>query len=130
VEGLTTPAGIRGVYSNLNEVAFDVAGCAPASFATVLRVVRVDAVVEVTRQDDVIELHMPVDRGNVVASRDLHTFDLAVTGREGLEINTPVGRLESEPAGVGRIFRLTLQERYRRAHFFYYSDGRLRVLAP
>jgi hypothetical protein len=59
-----------------------------------------------------------------------HQVILARDGREGLEINTPVGRLESEPAGVGRIFRLTLQERYRRARFFYYSDGRLRVLVP
>jgi hypothetical protein len=127
---LTTPAAIRGVYSNLNEVAFEVSGCAPASFATVLRVVRVDAVVDVDRRDDLIEMRVPVDSGNLVASRDLHTFDVPMTGRDRVVIDTPVGRLESEVDGEGRIFRLAVDERYRHAHFFYYSDGRLRALRP
>jgi hypothetical protein len=127
---LTTPAAIRGVYSNLNEVAFNVLGCAPASFATVLRVVRVDAVVDVDRRGDLIAMRVLVDQGNFVASRDLHTFDLPVTSRDHVVIDTPVGRLESESEGEGRIFRLTVDERYRHAHFFYYSDGRLRALRP
>jgi hypothetical protein len=127
---LTTPAAIRGVYSNLNEVAFTVAGCAPASFATVLRVVGVDAVVDVNRRDDLIEMRTLVDRGNFVASRDLHTFDLPMTNRDRVVIDTPVGRHECQAPGGGRIFRLNVDERYRRAHFFYYSDGRLRALRP
>ena len=127
---LTTPAGIRGVYSNLNEVAFSVAGCVPASFATVLRVVRVDAVIEVDRRDDLIELRVPVDQGNFVASRDLHAFDLPITGGDRVAIDTPVGRLESEASARGRIFRLAVGARYRHAHFFYFTDGGLKALRP
>lgn len=127
---LTTPAGIRGVYSNLNEVAFDVAGCRPATFATVLRVVRFDSLIEVNRRDDAIEMRVPVDQGNFVASRDLRTFDLKIAAGDHIAIDTPVGRLESDAAAGGRIFRLAVANRYRNAHFFYYSDGRLKALRP
>ena len=60
---LTTPVGIRGVFSNLNEVAFDVAGCKPASYATLLRVMNEDAHVEATRRGDDIELRVPATPG-------------------------------------------------------------------
>lgn len=127
---LTTPVGIRSVFSNLNEVAFDVAGCKPASWTPLLRVVRTDAHVDVTRQGDVIELRVPEYADNFVASRDLRHFDVPLTGDEALSIETPIGRLESLPEGKTRVFRLTLVNRVRAAHFYFYSDGRVRPLGP
>jgi len=127
---LTTPVGIRGVFSNLNEVAFDVAGCKPASWTPLLRVVRTDAHVDVTRHGDVIELRVPEYAGNFVASHDLRHFDAPLTGDESVRIDTPIGRLESMPEGNVRVFRLTLADRVRAAHFYFYSDGRVHPLAP
>jgi hypothetical protein len=125
---LTTPVGIRGVFSNLNEVAFEVRGCSPASWTSLLRVVRSDAHVEVSRHEDRIELRVPEYADNFVASRDLRHFDLPVTGPEPLSIDTPVGRLDSTAENGARIFRLTVARRLRQACFFFYSDGRLQAL--
>jgi hypothetical protein len=125
---LTTPAGIRGVFSNLNEVAFDVDGCKPASWTTLMRVVRVDAHVDVLRNGDVIELRVPHYEGNFVASRDLRSFDVPIAGRETVSIETPIGRLESTADDGARIFRLTLADRVRSARFYFYSDGQIHAL--
>ncbi|MGE5834055.1 MAG: hypothetical protein ACM4AI_06220, partial [Acidobacteriota bacterium] len=127
---LTTPVGIRGVFSNLNEVAFDVAGCRPASWTPLLRVVRTDAHVDVTRHGDVIELRVPEYADNFVASRDLRHFDVPLTGDDAVSIETPLGRLESTPEAKTRVFRLTLANRARAAHFYFYSDGRVHPLGP
>jgi hypothetical protein len=127
---LTTPVGIRGVFSNLNEVAFDVEGCKPASWTPLLRVVRTDTHVDVTRQGVVIELRVPDYADNFVASRDLRHFDLPVVGDEAMSIETPIGRLETTAQGSARVFRLTLANRVRAAHFYFYSDGRVHALGP
>jgi hypothetical protein len=121
---LTTPVGIRGVYSNFNETALELpSDCAPASFATVLRVQEVDARVEVTRQNDTIELRVPAYAGNFVTSVDLRVFDVPIAVDQALTIDTPIGRLETTGASGVRVFRLSLVESKRGARFFYYSDG-------
>ena len=125
---LTTPVGIRGVFSNLNEMAFEVRGCSPASWTSLLRVVGSDAHVEVSRTEDQIELRVPEYAGNFVASRDLRHFDLPVTGPEPLSIETPIGRLDSRTEDGARIFRLSVDRRFRQACYFFYSDGRVQSL--
>lgn len=72
---------------------------------------------------------MPEYAGNFVASRDLRHFDAPLTGDESVRIDTPIGRLESMPEGNTRVFRLTLADRVRAAHFYFYSDGRVHPLA-
>jgi hypothetical protein len=126
---LTTPVGIRGVFSNLNEVAFDVDGCKPASWTTLMRVVRRDAHVDITRNEDIIELRVPRYEGNFVASRDLRSFNMPIGIDETVSIETPIGRLESAAEDGVRTFRLTLADRVRSARFYFYSDGRIQALA-
>ncbi|MFI5176946.1 MAG: hypothetical protein ACHQO8_00180 [Vicinamibacterales bacterium] len=125
---LTTPVGIRGVYSNFNEAALELSGCAPASFATLLRVQSVDAHVDVARQGDTIELRVPGYAGNFVASQDLRVFDAPIAVNQALTIDTPVGRLETTGASGVRVFRLSVAESKRGARFFYYSDGAVHAL--
>jgi hypothetical protein len=125
---LTTPVGIRGVFSNLNEVAFEVAGCKPASYATLLRVMNEDAHVEATRRGDDIELRVAGYGENFVASADLRHFDIPIAASDPVAIETPIGRLTTAIENGTQVFRILLSESGRRATFFFYSDGRLHQL--
>ena len=125
---LTTPVGIRGVFSNLNEVAFDVLGCKPASYATVLRVMHRDAHVDASRRGDTIEFRVRDYAGNFVAAADLRHFDRPILREQQVTIDLPIGRLTSTADQGAQIFRLDLAEPARRAQVFFYSDGRLRAL--
>jgi hypothetical protein len=125
---LTTPVGIRGVFSNLNEVAFDVLDCKPASYTTVLRVMNTDVHVDAVRRGDTIELRVPAYDGNFVTAPDLRHFDLAIAGDEPVTTDLPIGRLTSTSDNGAQIFRLELADPARRAQIFFYSDGRLHAL--
>jgi len=125
---LTTPVGIRGVFSNLNEVAFDVAGCRPASYATLLRVMNQDAHVEAIRRGDTIELRVPGYTGNFVTAADLRHFDMPIAAGDPIAIDTPIGRFTTAIENGTQVFRILLSESARRATFFFYSDGRLQPL--
>ena len=125
---LTTPVGIRGVFSNLNEVAFDVAGCRPASYATVLRVMNQDAHVEAIRRGDTIELRVPGYTGNFVTAADLRHFDMPIAAGDPIAIDTPIGRFTTAIENGTQVFRILLSESARRATFYFYSDGRLHQL--
>jgi hypothetical protein len=121
---LTAPSGVEGVPSNLNYETFRFLGhCVPRVLHTLLRVMREDADVEVTRPaPDVIELRVRDYRGNIVASEDLRNFRVQVRG-DGLTatVNTPIGRLETRPDGTSQLFRLNLTVEASRATFYYYS---------
>lgn len=125
---LTTPVGIRGVFSNLNEVAFDVLGCKPASYVTVLRVMNTDAHVDAIRRGDTIELRVPAYQGNFVTAADLRHFDRSLPADQPVTIDLPIGRLRSMGDRGAQIFEIGLAESVRSAQIFFYSDGRLRAL--
>lgn len=125
---LTAPSGVDGIPSNLNYETFRFLGnCVPRALHTLLRVMREDAEVEVTRPAaDVIELRVRDYRGNFMASEDLRNYRLQVRG-DGLTaaLQTPIGRLETRPDGTSQVFRLTLTPEASRATFYYYSDRRV-----
>jgi len=125
---LTAPSGVDGIPCNLNYETFKFLGaCVPRVLHTVLRVVREDAEVEVTRPSaDVIELRVRDYRGNITASEDLRNYRVQVRD-EGLRttIETPIGRLETQPEGASQVFRLTLTPEASRATFYYYSRRQL-----
>jgi hypothetical protein len=125
---LTTPVGIRGVFSNLNEVAFEVMGCKPASYATVLRVMNEDVHVDASRQGDTIELRVRGYRGNFVGAADLRHFDRQLPPDAPTTIDLPIGRFTSTTDQRVQIFRIELIDPARRAQLFFYSDGRLHAL--
>jgi Dolichyl-phosphate-mannose-protein mannosyltransferase len=130
---LTAPVGIRGVYTNFLWDAFDATtDCPPAQLLTLLRVVRLDAGVEaLASPGDVIQLRVPRYAGQFVASADLNTFDRPVPRASRWTLDTPIGRLETQPEesspdGPVQVFRITLNDRGREAGIFYYSDGAVR----
>jgi hypothetical protein len=125
---LTTPVGMRGVFSNLNEVAFEVAGCKPASYATLLRAMYREVHVEAVRRGDTIELRVPGYAGTFVTAADLRHFDIPIATGDLVAIDTPIGRLTTTVENGTQVFRLSLVESARRAAFFFYSDGRLHSL--
>jgi hypothetical protein len=126
---LTAPVQIRGVYSNLNAEAFSTRGCAPASVRALTRVVRDDVPVVVTSRDaSAIEWSIPDDRGNIVASEDLGSFDLPLRSPEPVVVATPLGRLESRVTGGARVFRFEPSAAERPRIFAYYGSGRVRLL--
>ncbi|HET9267512.1 MAG TPA: hypothetical protein VFO31_05085, partial [Vicinamibacterales bacterium] len=69
---LTAPSGIDGIPCNLNYETFRFLGeCVPRALHTLLRVMREDAEIDVTRPErDVIELRVRDYRGNIMASED------------------------------------------------------------
>ena len=121
---LTAPSGVDGIPCNLNYETFRFLGqCVPRALHTLLRVIREDADVEVTRPaPGVIELRVRDSRGNIMASEDLRNYRVQVRG-EGLTttVDTPIGRLETRPDGTSQVFRLTLMPDASRATFYYYS---------
>jgi hypothetical protein len=125
---LTAPVQIRGVYSNLNAETFNTRGCEAASVRALTRVVRDDVAVEMISTGTAIEWRVPVDRGNIVASADLRTFDRPLRSPLPVEIATPIGRLESRRDGDARLFRFEPSAADVRRVFAYYGNGRVRLL--
>jgi hypothetical protein len=126
---LTAPVGVRGVYSNLNDDTFGTAGCAPASVRAITRVVRDDVPVEITSVGGgAIEWRIPDDRGNVIASHDLRTFDVPLRSGGAVVIDTPLGRLETRRDGDARRFRMAGIPGDRPRVFAYYGGGRVQLL--
>jgi hypothetical protein len=125
---LTAPSGVDGIPCNLNYETFRFLGqCVPRTLHTLLRVMREDAEVEVTRPAPaVIELRVRNYRGNIMASEDLRNYRVQVRG-EGLNttLDTPIGRLETRAEGASQMFRLTLTPDASRATFYYYSRRQL-----
>jgi hypothetical protein len=127
---LTSPVGVRGVYTHFYYETFELPrGCIPELFQVVLRVQRVDAQVNV-RWEGPGRIVMTVPRyaGQFVASKDLRTFDVPIATDARLTLDTPLGTLQAEPDGSAARLTLTLtaQAQQAPARFFYYSGGELR----
>jgi 4-amino-4-deoxy-L-arabinose transferase-like glycosyltransferase len=125
---LTTPAGIGDVYGNVYYEAFDVlTGCSPRDVRTLLRVVRTDAEVTVTRPEPgVVEIRVLRYTGNVLASDDLRNFDHRVEPGSAASISTAAGQLTMFPEGTSQVFRLVMTAEVSSAEQFYYSHGSIR----
>ncbi len=124
---VTAPVGQKGTYSNFLWEAFGMTSdCAPATFRTLLRVVRTDVHVEIARPaPDVIEARVSHYTGNILASSDLSTFEIWVRPGASTSVTTPIGRLEIRPDGDAAVFRLTAPASLADARVYAYSDGRI-----
>lgn len=128
---MTAPVAIGGVYANLSWDAFDVvAGCAPRTFMTLLRVVRSDLRASLTSSEPgTIELKVTDYQGNIVASQDLRNFVVPIAPRASTTLETIAGTLTTYPEGpdgLVQVFRLKMTPDAQAAKRFYYSDGRIR----
>jgi Dolichyl-phosphate-mannose-protein mannosyltransferase len=129
---LTAPVGIRGTYCNFLWEAFGLTSdCAPATFRTLLRVVRTDVHADISRPaPGLIEIRVPHYTGNILASSDLSTFEVWIARGGSADVATPLGRLQAAAAGDAEIFRLTLDPALRDARLYAYSDGRINAVPP
>lgn len=129
---LTSPVGMRGVYSHFYYETFaQPRGCIPERFDVLARVVRLETRVQVEWMDpERIELTIPDYRGNLVFSEDLQRFDRQLTGGS-LRLRTPLGEVEARRDGtVARVTLWLTPNLLPLPAFFYYSDGRVHRLAP
>jgi hypothetical protein len=132
---LTSPVGVRGVYSHFYYETFEVPrGCMPEVFQVVARVLRLDT--RVTARWDggaQIVVTVPAYRDNFLLSHDLRAFDMRLHHGGKMNMETPLGNLRAETIGNMAELRLTLspEARRERIYFFYYSEGRIeRLGAP
>src|SRR4029079_4300570 len=79
---LTEPVAIRSVYTHFLYETFEpVRGCMPETFQILVRVLRVDTVVDARWDGPArIVISAPAYRGNFVASSDLRNFDRPIRG--------------------------------------------------
>ncbi len=131
---LTSPVGVRGVYTHFYYETFEVPrGCAPEVFQVLVRVLRLDTSIDARWNGPrEIAITTPEYKGNFVLSSDLRNFDTPLRAGESLSVDTPLGLLRAEAAGRGARLTLTLAPGVPRdrVQFFYYSDGRMVPLRP
>lgn len=129
---LTSPVGVRGVYTHFYYETFELArGCAPERFQIVTRVTRVESPVDVRWTGPrTIEITARRYQGNFLLSRDLRNFDMPLKRDRALRVETPVGEVTAEPRGSDVVLRLTLAPSVDpdKVLFFYYADGAIRPL--
>jgi hypothetical protein len=129
---LTSPVGIRSVYSHFYYETFEVPrGCMPEVFQVVARVLRRDTRVS-ARWNGPGEIVMtaPSYHNNFILSGDLRAFNAPLRAGQPLTLQTPLGVLRAETAGAVAELTLALtpEAQRRRIHFFYYSDGEIKPL--
>jgi hypothetical protein len=132
---LTSPVGVRGVYTHFYYETFELPrGCIPATFQVVARVLHVDTQVEARwLQPNRIVFSVPDYRGNLVVSQDLRRFDLPLAPVDTRTVQTPLGELRAEAVGGSARLALTLAptSRHETPVLFYYSNGGMhRLPAP
>jgi hypothetical protein len=129
---LTSPVGIRGVYSHFYYETFEVPrGCMPQVFQVLVRVMRVDDPIEVRWDGEQIVITVPHYRGNFLLSHDLREFGVPLRAGVPVDMQTPLGAVSAEaPDSMARVtLRLSSDARREPIHFFYYADGRIQALA-
>jgi hypothetical protein len=129
---LTSPVGMRGVYSHFYYETFEVPrGCMPELFQVVVRVVRVDTPIQVSwdGQNQVVITAQDY-RGNFLLSSDLREFDTPLRDGTTINLQTPLGTVTAAASDhTARVtLRLSPAARNEPIHFFYYSDGRIQPL--
>jgi hypothetical protein len=127
---LTSPVGIRGVYTHFYYETFELPrGCIPEELHVLARLVRLDTKVDV-RWDgpDRIVITVPEYRGNLVLSRDLRHFDVPLRPSRNVTVVTPIGLAEAHATGNVQSLTLTLaiDRSLKDVPFFFYSDGAVR----
>jgi hypothetical protein len=131
---VTSPVGMRGVYSHFYYETFELPrGCMPAVFQVLIRVVRIDSPIDVRWEGaDRIVITAEQYRDNFLLSSDLRKFDRALLRGGSDEFETPIGHVRAEPHGRGgQQITLTVAPPLvdNLPRFFYYSQGRIRELA-
>jgi hypothetical protein len=129
---LTSPVGMRGVYSHFYYETFEVPrGCMPGVFQIVVRVVRVDTPIEV-RWDGPNQVIITAQdyRENFLLSPDLRAFDTPLRVGGPVNIQTPLGAVTADASDhVARVtLRLSADAQPESIHFFYYAEGRIQAL--
>ena len=131
---LTSPVGVRGVYTHFYYETFEVPrGCAPEVFQVLVRVARLETSIDARWNGPrEIAITAPEYTGNFLLSSDLRSFDTPLRAGESLSVDTPLGLLRAEAAGRGARLTLTLAAGVQRdrVQFFYYGDGRMVPLRP
>jgi hypothetical protein len=131
---LTSPVGMRGVYSHFYYETFEVPrGCIPEVFQVVTRVVRVDTPIDVKWDGpDQLVISASEYRDNFLLSQDLREFNVRLRTGARVDIQTPLGRVTAEASQNQARVVLTLSDAARREpiQFFYYSGGRIQALRP
>jgi hypothetical protein len=129
---LTSPVGVRGVYSHFYYETFEVPrGCMPEVFQVVVRVLRLDTPIVVQwNGPSQIVIAAPAYGGNFLLSRDLRAFDTPLRRGDKLDLDTPLGHLTAEATDGTARLKLTLTQDAQRGgrHFFYYTGGRIEPL--
>jgi len=129
---LTSPVGVRGVYSHFYYETFEVPrGCMPEVFQVVVRVLRLDTPIVVQwNGPSQIVIAAPAYRGNFLLSHDLRAFDTRLRPGDKLDLDTPLGPLKAEATDGTARLTLTLTQDAQRGgrHFFYYTGGRIEPL--
>ena len=130
---LTSPVGMRGVYSHFYYETFEMPrGCMPQAFQVVARVVRLDTPIEVKWDaPNRIVITASDYAGNFVLSHDLRSFDTPLRIGEDVNIETPLGAVSATASDRTARVTLTLSPEVRREpiHFFYYAGDRIQTLA-
>jgi hypothetical protein len=129
---LTSPVGMRGVYSHFYYETFEVPrGCMPGVFQIVVRVVRVDTPIEV-RWDGPNQLIITAQdyRENFLLSPDLRAFDTPLRIGGPVNFQTPLGAVTAHASDrMARVtLRLSRDAQPESIHFFYYAEGRIQAL--
>jgi hypothetical protein len=126
---LTSPVGVRGVYTHFYYETFELPrGCQPGTFQVLARLLRVDRPVDVRHEasGDIV-ISAPAVAGGFLLSRDLRAFDITLRDAP-IDLDTPIGRLRAErTGGIDRLVLTPGQQLSRtRVHFFYFSEGEIR----
>jgi len=129
---LTSPVGMRGVYSHFYYETFEVPrGCMPEMFQVVVRVVRLDTPIQV-RWDGQNQVVITAQdyRGNFLLSSDLREFDTPLREGRPVDLHTPLGTVTADVSNhTARVtLKLLPDVAHERIHFFYYADGRIQAL--
>jgi len=131
---LTEPVAIRSVYTHFLYETFEpVRGCMPETFQILVRVLRIDTVVNARWDGPArIVISAPAYRGNFSLSSDLRHFQPPLHGPDPVTLQTPLGELHASRDGDAEQLTLTLAPGVDAANigWFYYSDGAIRRLAP
>jgi hypothetical protein len=126
---LTTPVAIRGVYTHFYYETLELPrGCMPETFQTLMRMIRVDGVIDARWEGPrTIAISAPQYRGNLSLSEDLRHFGPVLPQGAAAVVTTPLGVLRADAAAATARFTLELDERLDPAslRLFYYSDGRV-----
>jgi hypothetical protein len=129
---LTSPVGVRGVYTHFYYETFELSrGCQPERFQVVARVARFDSPIEVHWTGPrTIEITTHDYRGNFLLSRDLRNFDVPLRRGQNAVVRTPIGEVNAEPRGSDMVLHLTLSPEVDpdKVLFYYYADGTIRTL--